>query len=398
MNYPVWEVPAPGLLIALVSIVHVFVSHFAVGGGLFLVLAERRARRTDDRELLDFVRVHSRFFMLLTLVFGAVTGVGIWFTIALVHPQATSSLINTFVWGWAIEWTMFFVEIAAAMVYYYGWDRLPARTHMAVGWIYFVASWGSLAVINGILAYMMTPGGWLTTRSFWSGFLNETYLPSLVMRTFVCLGLAGLYALLTASWSRGPVLKEKLARFAGVGWVLPMAVAVPLCLIWYLTAAAAAGIPAAEILGAQGSGLMATIGALFNADGSTGYPAAQRAALITTAASAGVIVLTILLVTVRRRTYGRLLTSVLMFLALLAMGGGEWVREDLRKPYVIGGFMFVNGARLPAPPGVVNPPPEAAAQAADPYSLTVLRRDGLLAHARFSDVPAADVAAALVDL
>ena len=39
MNYPVWELPASGLLIAVVSILHVFVSHFAVGGGLFLVLA-----------------------------------------------------------------------------------------------------------------------------------------------------------------------------------------------------------------------------------------------------------------------------------------------------------------------------------------------------------------------
>jgi len=35
MNYPVWYVPAfgGGLLIAMVAIVHVFVSHFAVGGG-----------------------------------------------------------------------------------------------------------------------------------------------------------------------------------------------------------------------------------------------------------------------------------------------------------------------------------------------------------------------------
>ena len=48
MNYPIWQVPAPGLLIALVSIFHVFVSHFAVGGGLFLVLTERRARQRDD--------------------------------------------------------------------------------------------------------------------------------------------------------------------------------------------------------------------------------------------------------------------------------------------------------------------------------------------------------------
>jgi cytochrome bd-type quinol oxidase subunit 1 len=175
MNYPLWALPASGLLIAFVAIVHVFISHFAVGGGLFLVLAERKARREHDTLLLDFVRTHTRFFALLTLVMGALTGVGIWFTIGLVNPAATSSLINTFVWAWAIEWTFFVVEIAAAMVYFYGWDRLDARTHMTVGWIYFWAAWLSLVVINGILTFMLTPGGWLTTRSFWDGILNPTF-------------------------------------------------------------------------------------------------------------------------------------------------------------------------------------------------------------------------------
>ena len=39
MNYPVWDVAFDAnLLMALVSILHVFVSHFAVGGGRFLFL------------------------------------------------------------------------------------------------------------------------------------------------------------------------------------------------------------------------------------------------------------------------------------------------------------------------------------------------------------------------
>ena len=115
MNYPIWDVPGAGLLIAFISVLHVFISHFAVGGGLFLVLAERKARREQDGALRDYVKRHSRFFLLVTLVLGAVTGVGIWFTIALVNPQGTSSLINTFVWGWAAEWTFFITEIAAAI-------------------------------------------------------------------------------------------------------------------------------------------------------------------------------------------------------------------------------------------------------------------------------------------
>ena len=122
------------------------------------MLAERKARREHDDALLAFVERHSRFFALVTLVTGALTGVGIWFTIGLINPSATASLIASFVWGWAIEWTFFVTEIAAAIVYVYGWHRLSPAVHLRVGWVYFIAAWLSLAVINGILTFMLTPG------------------------------------------------------------------------------------------------------------------------------------------------------------------------------------------------------------------------------------------------
>ncbi len=93
--------------------------------GLFLVVTEHYAYRKNDEGLLRYLVTHSRFFILVTLVFGAVSGVGIWFTIGLISPAATSALIHIFVWGWAIEWVFFFVEIAAAIIYYQTWNRVP---------------------------------------------------------------------------------------------------------------------------------------------------------------------------------------------------------------------------------------------------------------------------------
>ena len=94
MNYPVWELGAAGggLLIALIAVVHVYIAHFAVGGGLLLVLTEIKAQRLGSEAVMAHTRRHARFFMLLTMVGGAVTGVGIWFTIALLNPAATSSM------------------------------------------------------------------------------------------------------------------------------------------------------------------------------------------------------------------------------------------------------------------------------------------------------------------
>ncbi len=373
MNYPIWELPAAGLLIAGVAIVHVFVSHFAVGGGLFLVLAERRARRREDAALLAFVRRLSRFFVLLTLVFGALTGVGIWFTIGLVQPAATSALINAFVWVWAIEWTFFVVEIAAALVYAYGWDRLDPRTHLAVGWIYFAAAWASLAIINGILTFMLTPGRWLVTRSLWDAFFNPTYWPALVLRTLGAVGLAGLYALAVAAWTRDPELKVRVARDAGLGWIAPAAVLLPAATVWYLTAAAGAGVPVREIFGVTGDGLAALVRAIAKGAAS-GHPVAQRAAGVAVAACALLAAGTAAIVWGRPRRYGRGAAASLMLLGLAAVGGAEWVREDLRKPYVIGRYMFVNSVRLP--------PPATAARdrvAPDPFAIDALNARGVLA-------------------
>ena len=142
MNYPVWYIPAVGgpLIIALVAIVHVVVSHFAVGGGLWLVVTEKKAYKEKKEFILEYVKKHTLFFMLLTMVFGAMTGVGIWFTIALINPDATSALIHFFVFGWAIEWVFFVIEIVTAFLYFYTFKKIPGKTHLLIGWIYFIAA------------------------------------------------------------------------------------------------------------------------------------------------------------------------------------------------------------------------------------------------------------------
>ncbi|MCP4668599.1 MAG: cytochrome C, partial [Deltaproteobacteria bacterium] len=136
MNYPVWLIPSIGgsLLIAIISVVHVYVAHFAIGGGLFLVLTEMKAYREDSRDILDYAKRHAKFFLLLTMVFGSITGVGIWFIISLVHPSATSKLIHAFVFGFATEWVFFVGEIVALFVYFYTFGKMDRRRHLLIGW------------------------------------------------------------------------------------------------------------------------------------------------------------------------------------------------------------------------------------------------------------------------
>ncbi|MDF2630709.1 MAG: cytochrome [Symbiobacteriaceae bacterium] len=322
MSYPLWEVPylGGGLLIAIVAIVHVFISQFAVGGGLFLALATRKAYQNRDTQWLDYLRHHSRFFVLASVLFGAVTGVGIWFTIGLIHAGATSSLIRIFVWGWAIEWCFFLIETSAILLYYYGWDRVDARFHQLLAWVYCGASFLTLAVINGIVSFMLTPGAWLENGSFWSGVFNPGYLPQLVMRTGASLALAGIYGLVTATWRAHPNLKERLVHWCSK-FVLTAFALFPVGAIWLLCVvsplsrelALGAAAPVAIMNGMTMILSVIILGAAYFG------PFRRPAQTSVTFA------------------------MVMLALALLTTGGAEWVREGIRKPFIIYDYMYSNG-------------------------------------------------------
>ena len=324
MRYPFWDQPIGyGVLMATIAVFHVFVSHFAIGGGLYLVVNEHLARRAGDAQRLGFLEKLSKFFALATLVAGALTGVAIWFVIGLLAPAATEALIHNYVWGWATEWTFFAVEIAAAMVYYYGWKRMAARAHLTVGWVYFVAAWLSLVIINGILTFMLTPGRWLVTGDFWDGFFNPTYWPSLVLRTGVCVMLAGLYSLLVASRLEPGGFKAKIVRQAA-GWSLAgLAVTVP-SQVWYWKA-----IPA-DITAKALQAMPTPIRSIEISFWLAGAIALGMAALAAFAP----------------RKLGTTMALAFMALGLAWFGAFEWSRESLRKPYIITGYIYGNGAEV----------------------------------------------------
>lgn len=327
MNYPVWDVTfGAGLLIALVSVLHVFVSHFAVGGGLFLVLTERRALKHGDSQVLAWLRTHTKFFVLVTVVFGAISGVGIWFTIGLIHPSATSSLIHAYVWGWAIEWVFFFLEITAALFYLYGWDKLEPRLHMWYGWIYFISAFASLVIINGIITFMLTSGKWVQTHAFWTGFFNPTYFPSAAVRTAIALALAGIYALVTASRIRNEAVKARMVKWSAL-WVVPSMAVIPPLIWWYIRC-----IPPELWASARGA-----------------MPTASRYAWSAEVLAAVTFVL-VLGSLVRPARLHLAYSLTVMLAALGTMGSFEFVREAVRKPFVIANYMYDNSLYSTASP------------------------------------------------
>src|SRR3954453_3504411 len=348
MNYPFWDIPniGSGWVIGMIAIFHVMISQCAVGGGLYLPLAERKAMRMADKETgaawLKQLVSHSKFFLILTGVFGTVSGVGIWFAIGLTHPEATSTLIHNFVFGWAMEWVFFMVELTTVAVYYYTWNRIDPRLHLKVGWVYAGASIATLVIINGILTFMLTPGDtWMSVAGtgqeagkFWNAFFNPTYWPSLLLRSGVCTSLAGIWALITSSRIDGdkqPALKTSLVQWS-VKWLVPSFVATPFLLVWYL------------FMVPQSQRVLLTLGIDTIADGT--FSTITRIALIIIVTSATIIGVAYYLAYRNPVDFNLSHAMSVLLLALVATGSGEYAREMLRKPYVIGRWMFSNGVRV----------------------------------------------------
>jgi cytochrome bd-type quinol oxidase subunit 1 len=349
MNYPYWEIPflGSGWVIGIIAIFHVMISQFAVGGGLYLPMAERKAMQMPAGQLrsewLKQLASYSKFFLILTGVFGTISGVGIWFAISLTNPEATSTLIHNFVFGWAMEWVFFIVELTTIVVYYYTWNRIDPKLHLLVGWVYAGASVFTLIIINGILTFMLTPGDtWLgvagtghEASKFWYAFFNPTYWPSLFLRTCVCCALAGIWALITASRIDGdkhPALKTTMVQWS-VKWLVPSFVATPFILIWYLWM-----VPASQQA-------LLTLG--IDTIGSGTFSIITRIALLIIVTSATIVGVAYFLAYRNPRDFNLSHAIAILLLALIATGAGEYAREMLRKPYVIGRWMYSNGVRVP---------------------------------------------------
>ncbi len=331
MNYPVWNFPFLGgsLVVAIIAIVHVLASHVAVGGGAFLAVAELWSDRIPDgARVRAWLRKFATWFLLYTTVFGAITGVGIWFSIQLANPEATSLLIHQFVFAWATEWVMFLAELTVLYLYYYGWDTSPRALQRTLAVAYFAIAWGSLVVINGILSFMLTPGGWtLANHDIALGFFNPGYLPSLAGRTLVMFLLAGLFGMLVATrMNDDPGLKERVVRFSAA-WVVPAAFAMPLVAAWYWTS-----LPDSAVALVKG--------------GTTGVTGGRLEADTRYLVLAGLTGVTVILGTLaiawkpRSATTGPALA--LLLIAQLGIMGGEFFREMARKPFVIHGVLYSN--------------------------------------------------------
>lgn len=326
MDYPLW-IPGlgAGVLIGIVAIAHVLVSHFAVGGGIVMAVVETLAVKRQDQALRNLAKRTSLILILVSTVFGAITGVGIWVTIGLLHPVATSALIHSYVWGWATEWVFFILEVATALAYWATWDKVRPRTHLLLIWLYAFAAFMSLVIIQGIISFMLTPGRWLETQAFTDGFFNPTYLPGLVLRIGICIFLAGAYMAFAALRERDAEARARLVRLL-------------------------AGIQVVGVLITYGGYrwwefvLPESVRGLFLGEAPKLVALASTRHFLLWMLLAYLVFVLFALVAPKLQRWP--ITAVALVLAFAFFGGYERLREGARKPFIIRDYMFSNGVLI----------------------------------------------------
>ncbi|MFO1058886.1 MAG: cytochrome c [Dongiaceae bacterium] len=356
MDIPVFHLDLLGnrALIAGIAVLHVLINHGLAVGMMPLVACMEwyGYRRQDPR--WDRLAYKILFFcFLITTTAGALSGVGIWLAASLVNPYSIASLLRVFFWAWFTEWLVFITEVCLILAYTLTWRKWVAGRakvgHIRLGFALGFFSWVTMAIIVSILGFMMDPGNWLSDRTLWNGFTNPLYLPQLAYRTPLAACMAGIIAMfLIPFFTRGdPAFRHEATRGVAL-WSVCFA---PFILVggwWYY-----AVVP--DLMKDNVGVALATLA----------FADWQSTLLRVAAVTVGVVLLVVQWAIARPNRLPRAVLLVPLLSILWMTGHFERVREFIRKPYVIGQYMYANGIRV------------------GDYAL--LRRDGLLAHATYSN-------------
>lgn len=365
MDFPIFHLDWMGnrMLIAIIAILHVLINHALAVGFIPLVtileyLGFRRRKYNPDQAAAwdELARKMMFFAFVITTSIGALTGVGIWFSASLVNPAAIGSLIRVFYGAWFFEWIIFVLEVLFIMLYFLRWKKSneseqAKKRHIRFGVFLSIFSWLTMAIIVAILGFMMTPGNWLSDQNFFSGVANPLYIPQLYFRTPLAMMMGGAFAmfLVLIFVKKGSEIREKAVSFISL-WLL---IWTPVCLVGALVYRTV--IPDAMM------------GNLPTAVGTMAFSQWYDSLLLVII---GAVVLSLLIAVWGFLKPNRLPRAALV-LPLLALfvflGTFERIREFIRKPFVIGEYMYANGLRV------------------QDYSL--YKKNGILAYATYVSTP-----------
>lgn len=320
--YPVFYFPNYGSawLMGLTGAIHIMASHTSVGAGLLFAFLAHKAYKEDRPELYDYMKRYGMFLLIFSYVIGSITGPGIWYTATAASPRGISALIHNFVWVWATEWVFFIYEVIGVFALIYFIDKIDRKTHLKLTYTFAIASVGTLALIIGIISFMMWPGndGYYTTGSASDAFFGINTFPHMFLRIGFMIMMSGIIGMIISSsmkkdnLSLSKELTQKMGMVSLLGGFVTL-----FFFMWYIMTLPA---NAHTLLG------MTLDSIIMNR-----------------------IILAILfsvyffVAIFKPQWISRTLAITMMFIiGIVGVWPGEKLRETMRKPYVAGQYIYSN--------------------------------------------------------
>jgi mono/diheme cytochrome c family protein len=343
MQFPYFQFPlfGDGLIIAIDAILHVFISHgVAIGMVTMIVLAEYIGYRHSAPEWENFAKSAFKPVVIIITSVGAITGVGIWFITSGVVPAAIGSMLRVFFWPWFLEWIVFVLEVIVLLIIYFKWDSWQnerKKYHVRLGLAYIVLACISAFLITGILGFMLTPDGWPQSKSFWPAFFNPTFLPQLAWRISISFSLGALCIIfyLLFSRHRTPQFRKLALNYYAKILALPL-ILMPFCAWWWYYM-----VPEGFKTHAKPSLLLWVIVK------NTGLLGIFNEIFWISLVVNIMIVFSIIVVAWRQWILmSRLIIVPAVLIVLFFVAEYELVREFVRGPYLMPGYMYANSVLL----------------------------------------------------
>ncbi len=335
MQFPVYEIPylGNGMTIGLDAILHVIISHgLAIGAITIIVISEYIGFRKSSRDWEKFAKEFLMVNIIIITGIGAVTGVGIWFITSAISPNGIGSMLRIFFWPWFSEWIVFALEVIVLLIYYFTWDKWSGESkkkHIYLGASYIVLGISSAFLITGILGFMLTPDGWPWNKSFWSAFFNPSFIPQLLLRASMAFALGASFSMAFLLFTRRESVfrKEALHLFGKV--FLVSFIGVVIFSIWYFNV-----VPSTF----KTHAIFSILDSRFS----------QQPEILYIINAIGIFILLLFALFALKGSVfsSRFLIIPALLFCIVCVMEFERVREFIRGPYLMPGYMYANQVLL----------------------------------------------------
>lgn len=286
---------------------------------LFAFLAHK-AYKENRSDYYPYMKKYGMFLLIFSYVLGSITGPGIWYTATAASPRGISALIHNFVWVWATEWVFFIYEVIGVFVLVYFMNKIDKKTHLQLTYTFALASVGTLALIIGIISFMMWPGtqAYYATGSASDAFFGINTFPHMFLRVGFMIMMSGVIGLVISSAMRkeNEELSNELSRKMGYVSIFGGFITL-FFFVWY----------------------MGTL-----PDNAHAVFAFSKETIIQNR-----IILTLVFMSyfaiaiIKPKLIHPALASVMIGVILISgLWSGEKLRESMRKPYVAGQYIYSN--------------------------------------------------------